>query len=118
MKMKAVDLLPLLPGQMRLEGDHAALEELGRFLRRLVHDLNNPMGTFGIEFFSIGMVAQQLQAAADAGDLAKVGALAGGLAEIQQNLQAAHGTASGILDTVEQQATTWTNADESAEGDS
>lgn len=109
---------PLLPGRMKLEGAHAPLKERGRFIHQIVHDLNNPLGTFGIEFFSIGLVAQRLQAVADAGDMAEVRALAGELVEIQENLQAAHGTASGILEVMEQRAATWTRAHESTEAES
>ncbi len=99
--MKTIERLPDLSNRLGLAEDPAALKELGEFLHQVVHDLNNPLGTFGMEFYSLGLMAQQLEAAASAGDLEQVRETAAELAEIQQNLVAAHGNAVAILEAMD-----------------
>lgn len=104
--MKTVDRLPELAARLGLADDAAARRELGEFLHQVVHDLNNPMGTFSIEFYSLGLMAQQLQGAIAAGDLERAQAAATALAEIQDNLQGAQATAMAILEALDAHSVT------------
>lgn len=113
--MNSIDRLPDLARRLGLEGDPAALGQLAQFLRQVVHDLNNPMGTLGLEFYSLGLLARELEAVAEAGDAARMRQQATVLAEIQQNLQGAWQTAATILEAMDHQSARWTEGAEERE---
>ena len=114
--MKTVERLPDLAARLGLADDPAALEQLGDFLHQVVHDLGNPMGTFGMEFYSLGLTARRLQREAHEQDLSGVEASATVVAEIQENLVAAHQNAVTILHALDSYSNTLTGVETAKEG--
>lgn len=110
--MKTVDRLPELTARLGLADDPAAQKQLGEFLHQVVHDLNNPMGTFGLEFYSLGYQVQQLRSAASARDTEQLEQATAALAEIQENLQSAHQNAAAILEAMEQYSASLANKED------
>jgi len=106
--MKSVDMLQGLPGELGLV-DPAAVSSLRRFLRQVVHDLNNPMGTLGIELYSMGLATERLQAAVQAGDVEGIRELAETFREMQQNVAGAQQKACKILAAMEEGSASWTD---------
>ena len=114
--MKAVEMLPQLPQRLGITDDPAACQALGQFVHQVVHDLNNPLGTLGIELYSLEMITQQVQIAMQSGDHEGVEAHSQTLVEVLQNLKSVQQRAGEILNTMEQRSASWSDAP-TADGD-
>lgn len=104
--MKAVERLPQLPEELALgEGQRA---ELARFLLKLVHDINNPMGTMSIELANLLDSIEDLKTLnASAGEAEGAGELIEELGEVHAAIERARVRASVILDTVQGTGKNW-----------
>ena len=104
--MKAIERLPQLPEELALGDDQRA--ELARFLLKLVHDINNPMGTMTIELANLLDSVEDLRSlSVSAGEVAGAGELIEELGEVHAAIEKARVRASFILDTVQGTGKSW-----------
>jgi hypothetical protein len=77
-------------------------EEVIRFLRQLKHDLNNPIGTLGLEIFSVESAVGEMRSALERGDLAALAAQLEVLGSIGDNLNEVFQNALDLMDLLDQ----------------
>lgn len=107
--MKAITALEDLGQGMEGRSEQASMELLTRFLDQLTHDLNNPLGTFGLELFTLGTVIDQLAKALASSDMAEVARQAETLQAVCSNLEQASQTAAKLLEAVDAQSAAWSS---------
>jgi K+-sensing histidine kinase KdpD len=105
---RSIEKLTALGEGMMTRGEQASMELLTGFLDQLTHDLNNPLGTFGLELFSLGTVGERLTRALASSDLAEVAKQIKTLEAVCANLVGASQTAARLLEAVDAQSTAWT----------
>jgi signal transduction histidine kinase len=103
--MKAIERLPQLPEELALGEDQRA--ELARFLLKLVHDINNPLGTMSIELANLLDSIEDLRqhAAGDGGE--SPDDVLEELGEVHAAIEKARERTSFILDTVHGTGKDW-----------
>lgn len=99
--MKAIEQLERLGQGLQARQEQASLGQLTRFLDQLTHDLNNPLGTFSLELFSLELIIGKLAAAHSAGDLQALAREVQTLSALCQNLQGAFQAAQGLLEAID-----------------
>lgn len=108
--MKAIDKLSALGEGMTERGELASREQLTRFLDQLTHDLNNPLGTFGLELFTLGSVGDRLAQALASGDMGEVDRQVKTLQAVCANLAGASQAATSLLAAIDAQSAAWSCA--------
>ena len=103
--MKAIERLPQLPEELALGADQRA--ELARFLLKLVHDINNPLGTMSIELANLVDSIEDLkeQVSGSGGESSEE--LIEELGEVHAAIEKARERASFILDSVHGTGKSW-----------
>lgn len=112
--MRALDELGALGEGMSERGELASLEQLAAFLDQLTHDLNNPLGTFGLELFTLGAVRDRLTEALASSDLAEAARQARTLRAVFANLEGASQTAARLLKAIDARSGAWSRGKRSA----
>jgi DNA-binding NarL/FixJ family response regulator len=100
--MKAIAELEALRRGMAARGEQASLEALRRFLEQLTHDLNNPLGTFGLELFTARDLCDRMAGALDAGDTTEMARQIETLGAVCANLEGAGETARRLLEAIDE----------------
>ena len=98
---KLGDQLSTLARRLGIEENSDARAELSSFLDQLIHDLNNPLSTYALEFHSIGAIAKTLMTAAESNDMKRVAAEAEVLADIHDNIERARERSGSIVAELE-----------------
>ena len=78
-----------------------ARESMCDFLDQLIHDLNNPLSTYALEFHSIRVLIEALQAATDAKDFDKLRSETEVLVDILDNVERARERSQAIVGQLE-----------------
>jgi hypothetical protein len=84
-----------------------ARQGLVRLVKQLVHDMRTPLGTFGLELYSLRATLEGLRSALKGGDLSVSLSKLEVLSDICDNLEGAHETAGRILGPIEQRVEAW-----------
>jgi len=104
--VKIEDHLPAVCERIGILNDPGAMRELGQLLQQVVHDLNGPIATFGMELYTLRCALDELSAESDA-----VRQKRDGLAAICNNLERARRTAAEILKVVGDAGKRWSQGD-------
>ena len=97
--IEALDRVTSLVGQ-----DRSGRNAMSSFLRRLAHDLNNPLGTVALETYSLRQALDGFGDLIDRGDLAHARLAREELVAISDNLAKACEQTRSILDGLKQAA--------------
>ena len=101
--IKSIGLLQALGQRLDLAHDAALRQVLVDLVHQLVHDLNNPLGTFGLELYSLEVVEQRLRALGTVECAQQLETLG----SIRANLQGALDGATQRLAAIAQVARDW-----------
>ena len=105
--MKLVDRTMSLPDDLGIRDNPEAMEALCAYLQRLIHDLNNPLATLGLELFTIRHLVELTIACASRGDFESVATQMRKLMSVYENLEQAHSRASELTGTLDAVLRNW-----------